>query len=54
MAVDLDMDYNNISKEKQKEIRNLVLSGLEQIKQCKTKEFDEACDRLEKKYSPVM
>lgn len=51
MALILGDDSNNISKEKQKEVRNLVLSGLEQIKQGKTKRFEELCDRLEKKYS---
>lgn len=32
------------------EVHNLVLGGLEQIKQGKTKDFDTVCDRVEKKY----
>lgn len=34
----------------QKEVRKLVLAGLEQAKQGKVKDFDAVCDRLEKKY----
>ena len=37
-------------EEQKKEVRNLVMSGLEQIKQGKTKDFEAVCDRLEKKY----
>lgn len=51
MAVALEKDYKKILLEEQKEVRNLVLAGLEQIKEGKTKDFDEVCDRLEKKYS---
>ena len=40
-------------EEQQKEVRNLVLAGLENIKEGKTKDFNEVCDRLEKKYRVV-
>lgn len=45
MAVALKKDYKKILIEEQKEVRNLVLAGLEQIKEGKTKDFDEVCDR---------
>lgn len=53
MAVILGNDYKKILIEEQKEVGNLVLAGFEQIKQGKTKDFDEVFDRLEKKYSDV-
>ena len=37
-------------KQKQEEIRGIMLEGLKQAKQRKTKDFDAVCDRLEKKY----
>lgn len=36
--------------EQRLEVRKMVLSGLEQIKEGKTKDFNEVSDRLEKKY----
>ena len=36
--------------EQKKEVRELVMAGLEQIKEGKTKDFNTVCDRLEKKY----
>ena len=41
--------YSNI--EQKKEVRSLVMAGLEQIKEGKTQDFNTACDRLEKKYT---
>ena len=43
-------NYDIALKEQQKEVRNMVLAGLENIKEGKTKDFNEVCDRLEKKY----
>lgn len=43
----------NIEKsgnEHNQEVRNLVLAGLEQVYEGKTKDFNAVCDRLEKKY----
>ncbi len=36
--------------EQKKEVRELVMAGLEKIKDGKTKDFNTVCDRLEKKY----
>ncbi len=38
-------------EENQKEVRNLVLAGLQQVTEGKTKDFNSVCERLEKKYS---
>ena len=50
MAVAVKKDYQRALDEQKKEVRNLVLAGLEQIKEGKTKDFNSVCDRLEKKY----
>ena len=50
MAVAVKDNYDIALKEQQKEVRNMVLAGLENIKEGKTKDFNEVCDRLEKKY----
>ncbi len=51
MAIAVRDDYQKALEEQKKEVRNLVLEGLEQIKQGKTKDFNAVCDRLEKKYT---
>jgi len=50
MAVALKEDYQIALDEQKKEVRELVIAGLEQVKQEKTKDFNTVCDRLEKKY----
>lgn len=50
MAVALKEDYQRALDEQKQEVRNLVMAGLEQIKEGKTKDFDTVCDGLEKKY----
>lgn len=50
MAVVAKRDYQRALNEPKREVRNLVLTGLEQIKEGKTKVFNSAWDRLEKKY----
>ncbi|MCM1306987.1 MAG: hypothetical protein NC223_00125 [Butyrivibrio sp.] len=50
MAVALKEDYEKALNEQKEEVRELVMSGLEQIKEGKTKDFNAVCDRLEKKY----
>ena len=50
MAVALKEDYQRALDEQKKEVRELVMAGLEQIKEGKTKDFNAVCDRLEKKY----
>ena len=51
MAVAEKEEYQRALDEQQKEVRNLVMEGLEQIKEGKTKDFNAVCDRLEKKYT---
>ena len=51
MAVALKEDYQHALDEQKQEVRELVMAGLEQIKEGKTKDFNTVCDRLEKKYS---
>lgn len=50
MNITVKEDYQRDSEEQKIEARNLVLEGLEQIKERKTKDFNLVCDRLEKKY----
>lgn len=50
MPAAINEDYQRALDEHQKEVRNLVMAGLEQIKEGKTKDFNTVCDRLEKKY----
>lgn len=50
MAVALKEDYQKALDEQKKEVRELVMAGMEQIKEGKTKDFNTVCDRLEKKY----
>ena len=50
MAVALKEDYQRALDEQKKEVLKLVMAGLEQIKEGKTKDFHTVCDRLENKY----
>ena len=50
MAVAVKNNYDIALNEQHTEVRNIVLAGLENIKEGKTKDFNEVCDRLEKKY----
>lgn len=50
METALKNDYQTALKEQKQEVRALVMAGLEQVKEGKTKDFDTVCDRLEKKY----
>ncbi len=38
-------------QQQQIEVRQLVMDGLKQAKEGKTKDFNAVCDRLEKKYN---
>jgi hypothetical protein len=51
MAVAIKENYQEILDEQNLEVRNMVLAGLEQVKNGNTKDFNEVCNRLEKKYS---
>lgn len=50
MAVALKEDYQRALDEQKREVREIVMTGLKQIKEEKTKDFNAVCDRLEKKY----
>lgn len=50
MAAALNEDYQRTLDEQKKEVRELVMVGLEHIKEGKTIDFNTVCDRLEKKY----
>ena len=50
MAIAMNNQYNAALKEQQKGVREMVLAGLGQIREGRTKDLDEVCDRLEKKY----
>lgn len=50
MAVVLKEDYQRALDEQKQEVRELVMAGLEQVKEGETKDFNTVCDRLEKKY----
>ena len=50
MAVALKEDYQRALDEQKKEVREVVMAGLGQIKEGRTKDFNTVCDRLEKKY----
>lgn len=50
MSVVLKEEYENLLDEQMKEVRELVMAGIEQINEGKTKDFNAVCDRLEKKY----
>ena len=51
MEATLKNDYQSALNEQKKEVRDLVMAGLEQIKDGNTKDFNTVCDRLEKKYA---
>ena len=51
MEAALKNDYQSALNEQKKEVQGLVMAGLEQIKDGKTKDFNTVCDRLEKKYA---
>lgn len=50
MDLALKENYQRVLDEQKKEVRELVMAGMEQIKKGKTKDFNTVCDRLEKKY----
>lgn len=50
MAAAARKEYTEEIEQQQLEVQNMVLSGLEQINEGRIKDFNEVCDRLEKKY----
>ena len=53
MALPARQEYEAERRNNQSDVRNMVLQAVEQVKQGKTKDFNEVCDRLEKKYTRV-
>ena len=49
MAVAAKNNYDIALKEQQKEVRNMVLAGLENIKEGKTKDFNEVLRQIGEK-----
>ena len=43
-------EYKDIISKHQSDVREMVLAGLNEIKEGKTKDFNKVCERLEKKY----
>ncbi|MEE0421514.1 MAG: hypothetical protein UDG86_15905 [Lachnospiraceae bacterium] len=54
MAIAAKNEFDGKINENQKEIREMVLAGLEQAKQGKVEDFDVVFDRLEKKYKDAI
>ena len=46
----MEKGYTRETNRNQMKLRSLVMDGLEQIKEGKTKDFDVVCERLQKKY----
>lgn len=51
MALPARQEYEDERRSNQNDVRNMVLQAVEQVKQGKTKDFNEVCDSLEKKYT---
>lgn len=50
MEVAMEKDYTSEMNKNHNKLRSLVMVGLEQMKEGKTKDFNVVCERLEKKY----
>ncbi len=50
MALAIKDEYKATIEQQQSEVRKMVLEGMDQIQKGNTKDFNEVCDRLEKKY----
>ena len=51
MEATVRKNYAENLQQQQIEVRQLVMDGLKQAKEGKTKDFNAVCDRLEKKYT---
>ena len=51
MAVTARQEYETEQKNNQLNVRKLVLQAIEQANNGNVKDFDEVCDRLEKKFT---
>lgn len=50
MSLPTKQEYEDERRNHQNNMRNMVLQAIEQVERGKTKDFNEVCDRLEKKY----
>lgn len=44
-------NFQEITKERRRQVQDFVISGLKQVKEGLVKDFDDVCDRLERKYT---
>ena len=51
MALSITDKHKNSFDTEDINVRNMVIAGFEQIQSNNTKDFNEVCDRLEKKYT---
>ena len=51
MEVTVRENYAEALKQQQSDVRQLVMDGLRQAREGKTRDFNAVCDRLEKKYT---
>lgn len=51
MAGAAKKEYEIERKSNQSNVRHLVMEAIDQAKQGKTKDFNDVCERLEKKYT---
>ncbi len=54
MEMPTNLTVTEQQKKYESEVRNLVLAGYNQAKSGKTQDFNEVCDRLEKKFKDVV
>ena len=50
MAAIAKLDYEKMLDEQKREVRKMILDGVNQVREGKTKDFNAVCERLEKKY----
>lgn len=46
-------EYKTAFKKQQSEVRQMVMEGLQQLRDRNTKDFNDVCDRLENKYKII-
>jgi hypothetical protein len=50
VSIALNENYLRSLEEQKKEVRSLVMNGLEQVEKGRVKDFNMVCNKLEKKY----
>ncbi len=51
MAMTERQEYERENDDNQKAVRNMVFQAIEQVKEGRTKDYNEVLERLEKKYT---